>query len=124
GRHCYRLRDGACLSFWVDEEDPSRRVKGVLATGVPHCADPRALDDTGSLVTCRGVRLGDSDAFVAKLDRRAVEAEQPDYPWPEAPAGTRQLDDDCGAGSDAAEMTTLYVADGKVTGLAIWEADR
>jgi hypothetical protein len=122
-RHCYRVHDGPFYSFWVDEEDPGRRVTGVLATGAAHCADPRNLDDAGAIVTCRGVRLGDPDSFVAKMDRQAVESEKPAYPWPEAPEGTRQLDDDCGGGPQAASMTTLYLASGKVAGLAIWEAD-
>lgn len=122
-RHCYHLRDGAFYSFWVDGEDPGRRVIGVLATRAAHCAEPREIDGAGTLVTCRGVRLGDAASFVAKIDRRAVEAEKPSYPWPEAPEGTRQLDDDCGSESDALGTTTLYVEDGKVSGLAIWETD-
>ena len=122
-RHCYRARGGAFYSFWVDNEDPGRRVTGILATDAPHCADPTDVDDAGTLVTCRGVRLGDAASFVAKIDRRAVATEKPDYPWPEAPEGTRQLDDDCGAGTDAARMTTLYLRNGKVAGLAIWETD-
>ena len=122
-RHCYRLRDGAFYSFWVDSEDPGRRVTGILATGAAHCADPREVDGAGTLVTCRGVRLGDAASFVAKIDRGAVEADKPSYPWPEAPEGTRQLDDDCGPESDAEGTTTLYVRDGKVAGLAIWETD-
>ena len=121
--HCYRARGGAFYSFWVDDEDPGRRVTGVLATDAPHCADPAEVDDAGTLVTCRGVRLGDAASFVAKIDRRAVAPQKPDYPWPEAPEGTRQLDDDCGAGTDAARMTTLYLRNGKVAGLAIWETD-
>jgi hypothetical protein len=122
-RHCYRVRGGAFYSFWVDIEDPGRRVTGVLATSVPHCADPVEVDDAGSLVTCRGVRLGDAESFVAKIDRHAVEAKPPAYPWPEAPEGTRQIDDDCESGSEAARVTTLYLAEGKVAGLAIWEAN-
>jgi hypothetical protein len=122
-RHCYRARGGAFYSFWVDGEDPGRRVTGIMATSAPHCADPTDVDDAGTLVTCRGVRLGDPASFVAKIDRHAVEATMPAYPWPEAPQGTRQIDDDCGAGADAARMTTLYLRDGQVAGLAIWEAD-
>jgi hypothetical protein len=123
-RHCYRARGGAFYSFWVDSEDPGRRVTGVLATSAPHCAEPADVGDAGTLVTCRGVRLGDAASFVAKIDRhRIVEETTPAYPWPEAPEGTRQLDDDCGAGTDAAQMTTLYLLDGKVAGLAIWETD-
>ena len=122
-RHCYHLRDGAFYSFWVDGEDPGRRVTGILATGAAHCADPREVDGAGTLVTCRGVRLGDAESFVAKIDRRAVEADKPSYPWPEAPEGTRQLDDDCGPEPDAEGTTTIYVLDGKVAGLAIWETD-
>jgi len=122
-RHCYHAHGGAFYSFWVDSEDPGRRVTGVMATSAPHCADPTDVEDAGTLVTCRGVRLGDAASFVAKIDRHAVEATMPAYPWPEAPEGTRQLDDDCGAGTDAARMTTLYLRDGKVAGLAIWETD-
>jgi hypothetical protein len=122
-RHCYHLRDGAFYSFWVDSEDPGRRVTGILATGAAHCADPREVDSAGTLVTCRGVRLGDAGSFVAKIDRRAIEADKPSYPWPEAPGGTRQLDDRCGSDAEDAATTTLYLLDGKVAGLAIWETD-
>jgi len=122
-RHCYRVHDGPYFSFWVDEEDPGRRVTGILATAAAHCADPADVDDAGAIATCRGVRLGDPESFVAKMDRRAVEAATPAYPWPEAPEGTRQLDDDCGGGEQAAAMTSLYLAAGRVAGLGIWEAD-
>jgi hypothetical protein len=119
--HCYRTAGGAFYSFWVDEEDPARRVTGVLATAGEHCARPSPVADPGALATCRGVRLGDPESLVTKLHRQAAGTDRPGYPWSEAPEGVVQLDDTCASGDGSAPHTSLYLRGGRVEGLAVWE---
>jgi hypothetical protein len=115
---CYRTAAGIFLSFWVDVEDPAHRVIGMLATTDPHCSVPVAIGDPGAIATCRGVRIGDPASFVAKMHRQAQMEKVPGNPWPEAPDGTIQMNDQCEAG-DKTPRTALYLRGGLVVGLAI-----
>jgi hypothetical protein len=121
--HCYRTAGGVFYSFWVDGEDPARRVTGVLATAGEHCGHPSPIADPGALATCKGVRLGDPESMVTKLHRQAAGAARPEYPWPEAPEGVVQLDDTCAGQDPDAPHTSLYLRGGRVEGLAVWELD-
>jgi hypothetical protein len=117
---CWRFETTDVAAF-VDRGGPEALVRGVLATALPSCGAHPALASATSpdVVDCRGVRLGDPAAFVAKVHRQARPPDADADLWPEAPEGVTALSDICAPGADSAHRTTLYLKDDRVVGIAI-----
>lgn len=120
GVTCWRFEKTDVAAF-ADAAGEAALVRGVLATALPFCGAHPALASatTPDIVDCRGVRLGDDAAFVAKVHRQARPIEPDANLWPEAPEGVTALADVCAAGAGSAHRTTLYLKDDRVVGIAI-----
>ena len=117
---CWRFEKTDVTAF-VDTGAHEALVRGVLATALVSCGPHPALASATSpdVVDCRGVRLGDSAAFVTKMHRQARPPEADADLWPEAPEGVTRLTDICTPGADGAHRTMLYLKDDRVVGIAI-----
>jgi hypothetical protein len=96
-------------------------ASSLLLTREPICQATHMgfYDDHQEIRTCRGIKLGDTVAEVYRLHGKPVHQDDAGYPWSDAPPGVAQMDFMCLANRPDLPVTSVYVEDGIVVGIAV-----
>lgn len=123
-KRCYQpMAKSTFLTVYLDAEDPSRPVTGVLVSALPNCAKTKPSKVASGFTTCRQVALGDPVEKVLGLGATKRAPEDKGYPWYGTGDQIAQFDYPCDPEKACSAMASAFTMNGRVIGVSLWLND-